>query len=71
MLAPIRYDDELIIRARLTELTPIKIGFNYEIAAKADGRLLATGASLNVSINASGKITKLPPTLLDAIRSEI
>ena len=70
-IGPVRYDDELIVRARLVELTPIKIGFEYEIAAKDDGRLLATGTTLNVPVNASGKITKLPSHLLDALRARV
>lgn len=67
LVAPIRYDDEIVIRARLVELTPIKIGFAYEIVAKGDGRRLATGTTLNVSVNAAGKITKMPARLLEAM----
>lgn len=82
LLAPIRYDDEIVIRTRLAELTPITIRFEYEIVAKSDGRLLATGATLNVpvrrarvaeavppgtAVNASGKLVKLPAELLEAM----
>ena len=70
LLGPIRYDDELLIRARLVELTPIKIGFEYEILAKNDGRRLATGKTLNVPVNAAGKLTKLPAHLLEAMCRE-
>lgn len=71
LVAPIRYDDEIVIRGRLVELTPIKIGFAYEIVAKGDGRRLATGTTLNVSINAAGKITKMPARLLEAMEREV
>jgi acyl-CoA thioester hydrolase len=70
LVAPVRYDDEIVIRGRLVELTPIKIAFEYEIVAKDDGRVLATGATVNVSVNASGKITKMPGHLLEAMRRE-
>jgi len=71
LLEPIRYDDELVIRARLVELTPLKIGFEYEILAKNDGRRLATGTTLNVAVNASGKLAKMPAHLLDAMRRDV
>jgi acyl-CoA thioester hydrolase len=67
LVGAIGCDDEIVIRARLVELTPIKIGFEYEIVAKGDGRRLATGTTLNVSINAAGKITKMPARLLEAM----
>jgi YbgC/YbaW family acyl-CoA thioester hydrolase len=96
LLAPIRYDDEIVIRTRLAELTPLTIRFAYEgedyvfaratrsvaIVAKGDGRLLATGATLNVPVQGasvgelalpgtaattSGKLVKLPAELLEAI----
>ena len=69
LLAPIRYDDLIVIRARLTELTPLKIAITYEIVAKGDDRTLATGTTLNVSVSATtGRPTKLPALLLDALR---
>lgn len=72
LLAPIRYDDEIVIRARLTELSPLKIGITYEILAKDSARPLATGATLNVSVNATtGRPTKLPPALLDPMRAAL
>ena len=70
LLGPIRYDDEIRIRARLVELTPITIGFEYEILGKNDGRRLATGKTLNVPVDASGKLTKMPLHLLDAMSRE-
>ena len=68
LLAPIRYDDVILIRARLSELTPLKIGISYEIVSKDGGRQLATGATLNVSVNAqSGRPTKLPAGLFSPL----
>ncbi len=71
LVAPVRYDDEIVIRGRLVELTPIKIGFAYEIVAKGDGRRLATGATLNVSVNAAGTIAKMPARLLEAMGGKV
>lgn len=77
LLAPVRYDDLIVIRARLTELTPLKIAISYEIVAKGDAgwtelaevRTLGTGTTLNVSVSATtGRPTKLPAALLDALR---
>jgi acyl-CoA thioester hydrolase len=72
LLAPIRYDDQIVIRARLTELTPLKIGITYEIVAGDNGRTLATGTTLNVSVNAAtGRPTKLPAALFDPMRGAL
>lgn len=42
-LVAAKYDDELIIRTRLTMLKGVKLQFEYEIIRKEDNQLLAQG----------------------------
>jgi acyl-CoA thioester hydrolase len=55
-----RYDDVLIIRAKLVVFSKVKIAFTYEILRKIDGVLLAVGETTNVFTDLSGKVTRLP-----------
>src|SRR5256885_12480064 len=48
---PARYEDELIIRTRVTELTRRTLRFNYEIE-RLDKAPVAVGETLHVLINA-------------------
>jgi acyl-CoA thioester hydrolase len=56
---PARYEDDLIIRTRITELTRRTLRFSYEIE-RADGALVATGETLHVLINGDGRPSSLP-----------
>lgn len=66
---PARYDDELIIRAELIDYSKVKIVFAYEIFRKTDNILLATGKTVNVFTDLSGKITKLPDAIFHQLCS--
>src|ERR1051325_3289344 len=56
---PARYEDELIIHARVEELTRRTLRFGYEIK-RADGALVATGHTLHVLINSEGRPSSFP-----------
>ena len=69
---PARYEDELIIRTRVTESTRRTLRFNYEIE-RTDGAAVATGETLHVLINAEGRPSSFPEKyrslLLRVVRS--
>lgn len=46
-----KYDDELIIKTRLKELTSVKLKFEYEIVRKKDELLLATGYTIHAFVS--------------------
>ncbi|KNF09131.1 acyl-CoA thioester hydrolase, YbgC/YbaW family [Gottschalkia purinilytica] len=46
-----KYDDELIIKTRLKELTSVKLKFEYEIVRKKDESLLATGYTIHAFVS--------------------
>jgi acyl-CoA thioester hydrolase len=58
--APARYDDQLVVRARIEELRRASVRFAYEVRRESDDTLLATGHTLHACINRAGKPTRLP-----------
>lgn len=58
--ASARFDDWLLINAKLADLSRAKMVFSYEIVRESDHLLLATGTTQNVFTNGSGKIIRLP-----------
>jgi acyl-CoA thioester hydrolase len=64
---PARYEDELIIRTRVTESTRRTLRFSYEIE-RADGAAVATGETLHVLINAAGRPSSFPGKYLSLLR---
>ena len=64
---PARYEDELIIRTRVTESTRRTLRFNYEIE-RTDGAAVATGETLHVLINAAGRPSSFPEKYLTLLR---
>jgi acyl-CoA thioester hydrolase len=64
---PARYEDELIIRTRVTESTRRTLRFSYEIE-RADGAAVATGETLHVLINAAGRPSSFPEKYLSLLR---
>lgn len=64
---PARYEDELIIRTRITELTRRTLRFSYEVE-RDDGAPVATGETLHVLINAEGRPSSFPEKYLSLLR---
>jgi acyl-CoA thioester hydrolase len=56
---PARYDDEITIRTRLTQMRSSLLRFQYEVLRKADGQLLAEGESVHVVVGPDMKRTHL------------
>jgi acyl-CoA thioester hydrolase len=64
-----RFDDELEIDASLTELRSRRVRYRYIISREGD--LIATGSSLHTPIDASGRVVRLPPMWLEALRAHL
>ena len=56
---PARYEDDLTIRTRVSELTRRTLRFSYVIN-RADGAPVATGETLHVLINSEGRPSSIP-----------
>jgi acyl-CoA thioester hydrolase len=55
-----RYDDEIEIRTRARLLSPVRIAFDYELARRPDGAAVAAGQTVHVTLDSSGRPTRLP-----------
>jgi acyl-CoA thioester hydrolase len=59
-----RYDDALRVTAWLTEAASRRISFGYRIERTDDGALLATAETALISVDASGRPTRLPADVI-------
>jgi acyl-CoA thioester hydrolase len=59
--ASARFDDWLLIQAKLIDLSRAKMVFDYEVLRESDKVLLAKGRTQNVFTDGSGRILRLPP----------
>lgn len=66
--APARYDDELIIRAKLARVSPAKLEHDYEVIR--NGQVLATGHTVLGCVDRSGQIQRMPAFLVDGFEDD-
>ena len=59
-VTPARYEDELIVRTRITELTRRTVRFGYEIERARDSATIARGDTLHVLTNPEGRLFSFP-----------
>ncbi len=67
--APAFYDDLLVVETTIAELSKIKCKFNFRILREENGqeKLLAKGYTIHAAIDKNGKLTKLPPDIIEKI----
>lgn len=58
---PAKYDDEIAVHTRVTELRSRAITFGYEVLRASDGMLLAEGETRHIVMNSQGKARAFPP----------
>ena len=66
--APVRYDEELIVRTRLRNLRGSMIHFVYELRRASDGALLAEGETMHIVTGADMQIRPLPERYRTALK---
>ena len=57
---PARYDDELDIMTTGAIVSPVRVRFDYQVVRASDTATLATGHTVHASLDASGKLRRLP-----------
>jgi acyl-CoA thioester hydrolase len=62
-----RFGDTVQIITRLAKLRSRQVEFSYEVRNVADQMLLATGTSEHICVDATGKMTKIPPSIYDRL----
>lgn len=55
-----RYDDDVEIRTRGRQLSPVRVQFSYEAVRRADAALLATGHTVHATIDRDGRPVRMP-----------
>jgi acyl-CoA thioester hydrolase len=67
--SPARYDDEIIVRTRITQLRTRTIKFAYEVLRASDAALLAEGETYHVVMNKKGGTRSFPPKYAELMKS--
>jgi acyl-CoA thioester hydrolase len=66
-----RFDDRIIVRLWIGEVSRIKITFAADIVNADNGRTLVSGVTVHVCTDTAGKPQRLPPVLLQALESRV
>jgi len=66
--APVRYDDEVIVRTHLKNVRESLVHFGYELVRAADGILLAEGETTHIVTDANLKTRAIPEKYAKAFR---
>ena len=66
--APVRYDDEVIVRTQLKNVRESVIHFGYELVRADDGELLAEGETTHIVTDEEMQTRLLPEKYLNAFR---
>jgi acyl-CoA thioester hydrolase len=64
-IKPARYDDELVIRAGVTDIGRARMTIGYEVVG-ADGLLLVSGHTVLAALNEDGRPQRIPPEFKEA-----
>lgn len=62
-----KYDETLIIKTSIEELTPVKVTFNYSIVREKDGIEITKGSTKHVFVGDNFKIVNLKKNHLDLL----
>jgi acyl-CoA thioester hydrolase len=69
--APVRYDEEVLVRTQLLNVRESVVHFGYELRRVEDGALLAEGETTHIVTNAEMKITEIPDLYMKAFRAAV
>jgi acyl-CoA thioester hydrolase len=64
---PVRYDDEVVIRAAVGEVGRVWLRIDYDLV-NADGQSLASGFTALAAVNQAGEIQRIPKEVREALR---
>ena len=69
--APVRYDEEIVVRTEMLNVRDSVVHFGYELRRLDDGALLAEGETTHIVTDAEMKIADLPEKYLKAFRAAL
>lgn len=72
---PARYDDVLSIETRVTDVTVVRVRFEYTIRRHSDDGLIAKGSTVLASVTPAGRPQRMPEdmrhALIDAMQKAV
>jgi acyl-CoA thioester hydrolase len=69
--APVRYDDEVLVRTQLLNVRESVVHFGYELRRAEDGALLAEGETTHIVTDAAMKIAEIPDKYMKVFREAV
>lgn len=69
--APVRYDEEVVVRTELKNVRDSVVHFSYELRRVEDGALLAEGETTHIVTDAELKVAALPEKYLKVFRAAV
>src|ERR1051326_7680092 len=69
--SPARYDDELLVRTKLSNVRGSLIHFDYEVRRAGEDTLLAEGETVHIVTDAAMKVRTLPEKYAAAFREAV
>jgi acyl-CoA thioester hydrolase len=69
--APVRYDDEVIVRTQLKNVRESVVHFTYQLLRAKDSALLAQGETTHIVTDAQMKVVPLPEKYLKIFRQVV
>ena len=69
--APVRYDEEVLVRTQLLNVRESVVHFGYELRRTEDGALLAEGETTHIVTDAAMKIAEIPDKYMRVFREAV
>jgi len=69
--APVRYDDEVVVRTRLKTVRDSVVNFAYELVRADNGALLAEGETTHIVTDGQMKVAALPDKYMKVFREAL
>ena len=66
--APARYDDVLHVNLWVTDVTGVRMRFNYRVVRPSDSKLILEGSTVHVCTSVHEKPKRIPAELLEKLR---
>jgi acyl-CoA thioester hydrolase len=68
-LSPARFDEELVTESRVSELTGVRVRFDYRVLHASDGSPVAEGWTMLASCDSAGRPKRMPRELSELLRA--
>lgn len=68
---PALYEEEILVESRVTDLTGVRVRFDYRILHAADGTPVAEGHTVLASCGRDGRPRRMPERLAALLRSAL